>query len=270
MRPYQPRASAAPAGAPRWEARSGAWRRACGSARARQPAALEPGPLQAALQRLALAHRVPDELVSVVADHRQDGALVDADGIAGDPAEGGIDATVAELDIGGGEAAVERVDEAEFRVDELAVARVHLLDGRDHDLGREGQRRQRGGGGDGAVVDGAEAAGAARRVIEVVAEAVVAVELAQLAGAVAGGESPDVGAVFEEALRIRDRIGPLRVDRAARVLEVVDVALAHRRIADAAEVDPDVRILVPEQRREAQVLVAHEAAPGMVIALGPR
>ena len=43
----------------------------------------------------------------------------------------------------GGEAAVERIEEAVLRVDELAVARVHLLDGRDHDLGRERQRRER-------------------------------------------------------------------------------------------------------------------------------
>src|SRR5580765_1733069 len=117
MRPCRPPASAAPAGAPRSGARSGASRRAGRSGGARQPAALEPGALQTAPQRLAVAHRVPDEFAAVVADHRQDGALVDADGVAGDPAECRIDATVAELYTGVGEAAVERIDEAELRVD---------------------------------------------------------------------------------------------------------------------------------------------------------
>src|SRR5215218_1794710 len=163
MRPCRPPASARPAGVPRLAAPSGAWRRAHGSARVGEPAALEPGALEAAPQRLAMTHRVPDVLVAVVADHREDGTLVDADAVVGDPAEGRIDPAVAELDIGGGEAAVERIDESELRVDELAVARMHLLDGRDHDLGRERQRRQRSGGGDGAVVDRAVAAGAAGR-----------------------------------------------------------------------------------------------------------
>src|SRR4030095_2410806 len=122
-----------------------------------EPAALEPGALEPAAQRLAVAHAVPDELVAVVADHRKDGALVDADAVPGDPAERRVDAPVAELDVGGGQAPVERIDEAVLRIDVLAVARMHLLDGRDHDLGREGQRRKGRGWRDGAVVDGAVA-----------------------------------------------------------------------------------------------------------------
>ena len=44
--------------------------------------------------------------------------------------------------------------------------------------------------------------------------------------------------------------------------------LAHVRVADAAEVDPHVRVLVPEERRESQMLLPLERPPA--IAAGPR
>ncbi len=135
--------------------------------------------------------------------------------------------------------------------------------------GAKGKARDGGGRRDRPVVEGGPAAGAARRVVEKVARAPHAVGQVHLAGAVAGGEAPDVRPVLVPAFRVGDGVGPLRVGGAARVLEVVDAALAHGRIPDAAEIDPQVRVLVAEERGEAQVLVAHEAAPGALVAVRP-
>ena len=79
--------------------------------------------------------------------------------------------------------------------------------------------------------------------------------------AVAGGESPDAVAVVAPTPRIGDGVGALRERRAARVLEVIDAVRAHDRVLDAAEIDPDVRVLVPEERRELDVVLAVERAP---------
>ena len=135
--------------------------------------------------------------------------------------------------------------------------------------GAKGRRRNGGGRRDRPVVEGGPAAGAARRVVEKVARAPHAVGEVHLAGAVARGEAPDVRPVLVPALRIGDGVGALRVGGAARVLEVVDAALAHGRVLNAAEVDPQVRVLVAEERGEAQVLVAHEAAPGTLVVVRP-
>src|SRR6188508_1999134 len=113
------------------------------------------------------------------------------------------------------------------------------------------------------------AAGGARRVVEEVAAPAHAVGEVHLARTVAGGEAPDVRPVLVPALGIGDGVGALRIGGAARVLEVVDAALAHARVLDAAEIDPQVRVLVAEERGEAQVLVAHEAAPGALVAVRP-
>src|SRR5664280_46979 len=97
----------------RCAARRSLWRlQAAASSHLIEPAALEPGASETAPQGHALAHVVPDELVAVVADHGEDRALVDPEIVPRDPAERWIDMAVGEGDVGGGEAAVERVEES--------------------------------------------------------------------------------------------------------------------------------------------------------------
>src|SRR3989442_15224598 len=78
---------------------------------------------------------------------------------------------------------------------------------------------------------------------------------------VAGRQSPDVPRVAAPAAGIGDRIGALRERGAARVLEVIDPAAAHVGVLDVAEIDPDVRVLVAEQRRELDEARAGGGAP---------
>ncbi len=61
----------------------------------------------------------------------------------------------------------------------------------------------------------------------------------------------------------------MRVRRAPAVLEVVDPLLAHVLVLDAAEVDPDVRVLVTEHRAERQELLAAELAPRALVGRQP-
>src|SRR5262249_37813632 len=122
---------------------------------------------------------------------------------------------------------------------------------------------------DRAVVEGVGLPGAARRIMA---------ELALLAGvvldrrgrAIARGQAPDVLAVQLPGHRVGDRVGALRVGPTRAVLEIIEAVLAHVRVLDAAEVDPDVRVLMAEQRREAEKFLAFELAPGARVALGPR
>src|SRR5206468_9905173 len=101
------------------------------------------------------------------------------------------------------------------------------------------------------------------------AAGVVRLELATLApdrerlagGSVAGGEPPDVSAVPGPAARIRNGVAPLRQCRPARVLEVIDALVPHVVVGDIAEVDPDVRVLVAEQRRELDEALSVVRAP---------
>src|SRR3546814_1265801 len=86
---------------------------------------------------------------------------------------------------------------------------------------------------------------------------------------VAGGQAPDVLAVVLPAHRVLDRIGALGQGRATAVLEIIDAARAHVVILDAAEIDPDLAVLVSELRREAQVLLAFEMAPAAVVGARP-
>src|SRR3989442_13196430 len=122
------------------------------------------------------------------------------------------------------------------------------------------------GGGDGAVV---------RDLGERCAARPVAVELALLAvdrerhvaRPVRGSESPDAIAVAAPGPRVRVRVGTLGVGGPARVLEEVDPAALHVGVLDAPEVDPHVRVVVPEQRGEPDVCLAVERAP--LIGAGP-
>ena len=88
------------------------------------------------------------------------------------------------------------------------------------------------------------------------------------AGAVARGDAPAVLAVAGELERVAARVLLLDVGRLAAVLEVVDVVLAHERVLDAAEVDPEVRELVREQRPGVEELAAVDLLPLVGRAVG--
>src|SRR3546814_8563710 len=64
-------------------------------------------------------------------------------------------------------------------------------------------------------------------------------------------------------------IGALRQRRAAAVLEIVDALAAHEIVADAAEIDPDMAVLVPEQRLELKMLLPVIDAPVLFEVGGP-
>ncbi len=143
---------------------------------------------------------------------------------------------------------------------------AHRLQHGQHQLRREGQGRPRRRRADGAVVDHLGERGAARQVGLEAPLAAVDGERA-VHRPVAGGQAPQPRAVAAAAAGIRDGVGVLRERRAARVLEVVEAAGAHDVVLDAAQVEPDVGVLVAEQRREAEVLLALEGAPA--VAGGP-
>src|SRR5690606_21093092 len=233
----------------------------------RKPAPAEAGPFQAGADVRALLHHRPHEFVPVVGDHGQDRPLVDADVVAGHPALAGDDASGLERDVVV-EAGIERVQEAVAGVQVVAVAAVHLLGGRDHHLRREHDRGDRRGRDDGAVVEVLAQAGTARGVVAELALLAV-VDLAGVLRAVAGGQAPDVLAVVLPLHRVGDGVLALGQRGAAAVEEVVAPALAHVLVLDVAEVDPDVAVLVAEQRTEAQVLLSVVHAPVVVVGAGP-
>ena len=76
-----------------------------------------------------------------------------------------------------------------------------------------------------------------------------------IAPAAAGGSMPFAPEICLPALMA------MRERRAAGVLEVVDALLAHEVVGDVPVVDPDGRVLVAEERREAEVLLTLEASP---------
>src|SRR5258706_10583658 len=89
--------------------------------------------------------------------------------------------------------------------------------------------------------------------------------------AVTRSKAPDVGVVARPCARVCYSVGALRQRGAARVLEVIDPAPTHVRVSDVPEIDPHVRILVAEQRREldealavvgAPLITAHPRGPG--------
>src|SRR5687768_6452780 len=65
---------------------------------------------------------------------------------------------------------------------------------------------------------------------------------------IGGRQTPLVRTVVRVAARIVDAVCPLSQGGSTRVLEVVDPLPAHVRIRDPTEVDPQVAVLVPEQR----------------------
>src|SRR5690606_26898224 len=83
------------------------------------------------------------------------------------------------------------------------------------------------------------------------------------AGSVAGGESPADIAVPGKAAWVPDGVLPLDVHRAPAVLEVVEPALPHVPILDPAEVHPDVRQVVNEERAGVDVLDPVDPLPAV-------
>src|SRR5688572_644610 len=83
------------------------------------------------------------------------------------------------------------------------------------------------------------------------------------AGTVAGGDPPYLLAVIFEAFRIADGVLLLHVGGATAVLEVIARLTAHVGILDAAEVYPDMRQLVHEQRPAVQKFVSVQLLPAI-------
>ncbi|KAG1387470.1 hypothetical protein G6F59_016391 [Rhizopus arrhizus] len=95
-----------------------------------------------------------------------------------------------------------------------------------------------------------------------------AVFLGGVLRAVAGGQAPHVLAIAQPLHRVA--VGVLALGQRGRtaVEEIGAAALAHVRVLDIAEVDPDVAVLVAEQRAEGQVFLALVDTP--VVVVGPR
>src|SRR5688572_2165093 len=81
------------------------------------------------------------------------------------------------------------------------------------------------------------------------------------AGPVGSRPAPKVARIARPPIGVVDTISPLRQRRSAAVFEIVDALLLHEGVADAAEVDPNMRILVTEQRLELQMFLAVITAP---------
>src|SRR5262249_25054275 len=81
------------------------------------------------------------------------------------------------------------------------------------------------------------------------------------ARAVAGREPPAVLPVAGELQRVVDRVRLLHEGRLPAVLEVVTAVVMHEGVAEAAEVDPQVRELMSEQWPGVEQLTAVELLP---------
>src|SRR6059036_483066 len=232
-----------------------------------EPTTREAGLLEASTQVRVLAHHAPDERATVVLDHREHGPLVDAEIVTSDPTKVGHATAVPEGDVED-EGSIERVEKAVLRVNVLAEAAMHLEGGRDDQL-----RRERHGGDDRrrrqcAVVVLARAIDAACRVGAKPSAPADVLDL-DVSRSIAGGDPPDGCTVVPATTRVGDCVRLLSVDRAPAVLEVVEAAALHVRIADVAEIGPHVRVLMTEQRRKAQELLTEERAPVLVVGTRP-
>src|SRR5262249_62131745 len=88
------------------------------------------------------------------------------------------------------------------------------------------------------------------------------------AGPVTRGDAPAVLAVAGELERILPRILLMDVGRPPAVLEVVAPVVAHELVLDSAEIDPEMRELVREERPRVQHLVAVDPLPLVGRAVG--
>ncbi|PAV66924.1 hypothetical protein WR25_22926 [Diploscapter pachys] len=232
-----------------------------------QPSPGEPRPLQAAADRGRAAHDAPHALVAGVRDGAGDRTLVDAQVIARHPAALRVDRPRLQLNVGIAERGVEAVEEAVFAIQVRPA--LHRIGRRYANLGREGEAAQRRGRRDRTVV---ALVGLAERASGGIAEELRGPPLERqlkVAGAVAGGQAPDVARITVPVHRIGDAIGPIGIGRAAAVLEIIEAGGPHRLIANAAEVDPHLAVLMAEQRREGEVPRVPLPAPEGGIALRP-
>src|SRR3569623_584587 len=78
----------------------------------------------------------------------------------------------------------------------------------------------------------------------------------------AGGQAPHIGAVAGKAARVLDGVLALGPGGALGIDEIIDALAAHEGVGHAAEVEPDMRILVAEHRRKAEIGLTEIAAPG--------
>src|SRR5437867_6070360 len=161
------------------------------------------------------------------------------------------------------EGPVERIEKAICGVNVLTVSAVYLERGGNDQLGSERHGRDHRRGGQRAVVVLAGGVHAPRAVATKQSPPAGVLDH-DVSRSIAGGDSPDRGPVVAATTGVGDGIGALSVDRAPAVLEVVEAAPLHIRVADVAEIRPDMRVLVTEQRRKAQELLTEERAPLLV------
>ncbi len=119
----------------------------------------------------------------------------------------------------------------------LAPFLSEVIEGGQHDLRREGERGDHRPGGERAVV---RAVRDAPRVVVVETPRDAFDPARGCAWAIARRDAPTILAVAHELLRITNRILLLHVAGAAAVLEVINSALAHEVVLNAAKVYPDV------------------------------
>ena len=151
---------------------------------------------------------------------------------------------------------------------------MHRPHRRNRDVGREGDRGGRSRRRQRSVVT---VAWPARRIAEELPRYAVD-RLGEIARPVTGGQSPHVRAIAPPTPGILDRIALLGIGGAAAILEIVDALARHVTVADAFEIDPDMAVLMAEQRWEVQMrltpaicpAVLEPARPGGPGALGQR
>src|SRR5262245_46732299 len=201
-----------------------------------EPATLESRPAQARNDIRTATHELPDQTGAVVLHHEDHRTLVDAEMVGRDPPAG--------------RAVRHRVRRVERRLEAVSLRRAeielrHGAEGGNHDLRCERQRgddhprRQR------AVV-GTVGRTAGAVPIELALDPVHPPGLE--AGPVTRGDAPAVLAVAGELERILPRILLMDVGRPPAVLEVIAPVVAHELVLDAAEIDPEMRELVREER----------------------
>src|SRR5690606_35726335 len=225
----------------------------------------EAGALESAPDMCVPAHDVPDKASPPVLNHAYDRSLVDAQIIAIDPAEPIDNAPVHEVRHRLIERRVEGIEKPVLGVDRLAVARPHPLQRGNGDLRRKRNGAAKRGRGYGPIVAVARPAGRVGKELPP-PPADLAHEVAR---AVAGGEAEEIFAIARKRAGVFCGVGLLGVDGAAAVFEIVDALDGHVAVANAAEVDPEVTILVAEEGRKLQVRLAPARAPLALEAPGP-
>jgi len=192
------------------------------------------------------AHNVPNQTGTVVLDHEDHWTLVDAEMVGSDPVVG---RTIRHF-IG----LVERRLEAVALLGtELELG--HRADRRDYDLRGERQRRDNYPRSDRAVIGtiGCPASVIAVKLpLDPVHGPFVPI------GAIGCCNSPTEFPVARELQRVADRVLSMNIRCLPAVLEVVGAMLAHESVAQIAEIDPQVRELVREERTGVEELLSRE------------